>query len=60
MQNFQSTVFSFHFENSSNHEVRTIVKADGSIWFVAKDVCEALQIKNARHATTRLDDDEEL
>lgn len=31
---------------------------DGEPWFVAKDVCDALAIKNNRDAIARLDDDE--
>lgn len=38
-------------------EVRTIIK-DGEPWFVAKDVCDILEIKNSRQAVSRLDDDE--
>lgn len=38
-------------------EIRTIVK-DGEVWFVGKDVAEALGISNSRDAISRLDDDE--
>jgi len=31
---------------------------DGQIWFVAKDVCNVLEIKNVSDATSRLDEDE--
>lgn len=31
---------------------------DGEAWFVAKDVCDALDIKNSRKAVARLKDDE--
>ncbi len=31
---------------------------DGEPWFVAKDVCDALGIKNSRQALSRLDEDE--
>jgi anti-repressor protein len=37
--------------------VRTIIKED-EIWFVAKDVCEILEIGNPSQALSRLDDDE--
>ncbi|WP_425058406.1 hypothetical protein SCACP_30560 [Sporomusa carbonis] len=37
--------------------VRTIMK-DGAVWFIAKDVCECLEIENARDAIQRLDEDE--
>lgn len=41
----------------NNKNVRTIFK-DGEVWFVAKDVCEILEIKNNRDAISKLDDDE--
>ena len=37
--------------------VRTVEK-DGELWFVATDVCNALELGNSRQALTRLDDDE--
>lgn len=37
--------------------VRTVVK-DGEPWFIAKDVCDTLEISNSRDAISRLDDDE--
>lgn len=44
----------FNFENNS---VRVIQKG-GEPWFVAKDVCEVLEIKNTSDALKRLDSDE--
>jgi prophage antirepressor-like protein len=41
----------------SGQEVRTIVKGE-EVWFVAKDVCEVLEIKNTSDAIKRLDEDE--
>jgi prophage antirepressor-like protein len=38
-------------------EVSTIER-DGEPWFVAKDLCYALEIGNSRQALSRLDDDE--
>lgn len=38
-------------------QVRTITK-DNNIWFVAKDVCDVLDIKNTTQAINRLDEDE--
>ena len=38
-------VFSF-----GNHEIRTITDEHGEAWFVANDVCEALELGNARQA----------
>lgn len=44
----------FMFEN---HQLRTFVK-NGIPWFVAQDICDALQITNSRKAIAALDDDE--
>ena len=41
----------------NGHELR-IIEKDNEIWFVAKDVCDILGIKNSRVAVSRLDDDE--
>jgi hypothetical protein len=38
--------------------VRAFEREDGAIWFVAGDVCRALDIKNSRDALAKLDDDE--
>lgn len=38
-------------------QVRVIEK-DGEPWFVAKDICDILEISNSRDAISRLDDDE--
>ncbi|MGJ0440005.1 phage antirepressor [Paenibacillus polysaccharolyticus] len=43
--------------NYGGSEVRTVV-IEGDPWFVAKDVCEVLQVSNSRMALGRLDDDE--
>ena len=43
--------------NFGNQSIRTIDQ-DGEVWFVANDVCTALDISNPRQAITRLDDDE--
>lgn len=45
------------FTNDTFGEVRTVVK-DNEPWFVAADVCRALDILNPRDATARLDEDE--
>ena len=42
-----------------NNQVRVIEK-DGEPWFVAKDVCEILDISKYRDAITKLDDDERV
>lgn len=45
------------FDYRDGRQVRTIIK-DGEPWFVAKDVCEILEIANYRDALSRLDEDE--
>lgn len=45
------------FKNDSFGSVRTLL-IDGEPWFVAADVCRALEIGNSRMALTRLDADE--
>ncbi|MBO5127770.1 MAG: Bro-N domain-containing protein, partial [Clostridia bacterium] len=52
MENKITTFSSEEFGN-----VRTLM-IDGDPWFVAVDVCNALDIINARDAVKRLDDDE--
>lgn len=47
------TVFAY-----DSHAIRMIQGEDGEPWFVAADVCNALDIKNAADAIKRLDDDE--
>lgn len=45
----------FKFEGT--HEVRTVVQ-NGEPWFVAKDVCEILELGNVARALSTLDNDE--
>ena len=45
------------FRNEQFGEIRTTIQ-NGEPWFVAADVCKALDIENNRKATNRLDDDE--
>ena len=45
------------FNNTEFGQVRTMM-INGSPWFVAKDVCECLDINNSRQALARLDSDE--
>ncbi len=45
------------FQNETFGQVRTLTR-DGEPWFVAADVCKALEIKNPSHALRRLDEDE--
>lgn len=41
-----------------NHAIRTDHRPDGSVWFIAIDVCAALDIVNTSQAVGRLDNDE--
>lgn len=43
--------------NYQDQEIRTVIQ-DGQPWFVAKDVCDVLEIKNPSDALLRLDADE--
>lgn len=45
------------FKNKEFGEIRTL-EINNEPWFVAKDICEILEIKNSRQALTRLDEDE--
>lgn len=51
-------VHDFTFKNSTDHNIRTIILEDGSVWFVAKDVCDVLDLSNSRKAVSGLDEDE--
>lgn len=46
---------SFQFQQQ---EIRTTTDKRGEPWFVAKDVCNVLEINNVSQAMTRLEDDE--
>lgn len=45
------------FENNQFGQVRTVMQ-NGEPWFIAADVCRALDVGNSRQALTRLDEDE--
>ena len=45
------------FRNAEFGEIRT-VEQGGDTWFIANDVCRALEIANSRDAIARLDEDE--
>ncbi len=45
------------FSHNAFGQVRTLMR-DGEPWFIAADVCRALEISNSRDAVARLDDDE--
>ena len=45
---------SFDFRDNT---VRSVV-IDNEPWFIAKDVCDILEVANSRDALSRLDDDE--
>jgi prophage antirepressor-like protein len=45
------------FQNNDFGEIRTVIK-DNEPWFIAKDICIALNLSNTTVALSRLDDDE--
>lgn len=45
------------FNNEELGQVRTVVQGE-DVWFVAKDVCEVLEIKNTTQAMQKLDPEE--
>lgn len=45
------------FENAEFGEIRTVA-VDGTPWFVATDICKALELSNPTVAVQRLEDDE--
>jgi hypothetical protein len=48
----------FKYEEEDHLDNLTTIDIDGEIWFIAKEVCDLLEIKNASDAVSRLDDDE--
>lgn len=50
----------FKFDNVATGDsfALSALENDGQPWFVAGDVCKALDIKNSSDALSRLDDDE--
>lgn len=50
-----SNLIPFSFEGA---DIRVHVDSDGNPWWVAKDVCDVLDIGNPTQAMTRLDEDE--
>lgn len=47
------------FENADFGQIRSVLK-DGEPWFVAVDVCKALDVGNATRTVSRLDEDERM
>lgn len=58
MKNTATPVHSFLNLHYKNKPVRTFKREDGTLWWVAKDVCEVLGIANHKDAISTLDDDE--
>lgn len=48
-------VFSF-----GNHEIRTVTDEQGEAWFVANDVCKALELENPRDALAKHVDSDDV
>lgn len=53
-KNNDTSLTVFHYESK---EVRTVI-INGEVWFVAKDVCEVLELSDVSMATQNLDEDE--
>ena len=53
----QKDVTVFNFQDA--HEVRTIIR-DGEPWFIAKDICDILELDNVSQALSTLDSDEKM
>jgi prophage antirepressor-like protein len=51
----ENIITKFNYNNTN--EVRTIM-IDDNPWFVAKDICNILEIKSGKDAVSRLDEDE--
>ena len=45
------------FTNRHFGQVRVVMR-DGEPWFIAADICRALDVDNNRQAVSRLDEDE--
>ncbi|MBQ4864583.1 Bro-N domain-containing protein [Pseudoalteromonas sp. MMG013] len=57
--NMQTKPQLFAFEQDEKlSSVRVVTDSNNNIWFVANDVCAALQIANSRNVVERLDEDE--
>lgn len=52
-----TNVASYDFEGN---KIRNLIKEDGSIWFVAKDVCKVLGLTDTNKALIKLYDNEKL
>lgn len=50
-----NSIMNFNFEGA---EVRVKTDKNNEPWFVAKDVCDVLEIRNSRRSTSLLDNDE--
>ena len=50
-------VFTFAHENQ-RHPMRCVQAPEGHLWFVAQDICRALELTNTARALSRLDADE--
>lgn len=49
----------FKYQEDEEHlDSLTTIEIDGDVWFIANEVCNLLDIKNASDAVSRLDDDE--
>lgn len=60
MSGTQTSMQLFQFDNVATGTSLSLnaLEKDGQAWFIAKDICEALDIKNSRDALAGLDEDE--
>ena len=54
----QYQIFKYQEEKQETYNDFTTIEIEGEAWFIAKEVCELLGIKNVSNAVSRLDDDE--
>jgi len=56
----QLQIFKYQSEEEQMFNEITTLEINGEIWFLANDVCKALDIVNVSDAVSRLDEDEKL
>lgn len=60
--NSRYTIMNTQLQNFSFNDalIRVIIDEQGNPWFIARDICDTLDIKNVSQACEKLDDDEKL
>ena len=54
------TSFIYNSSNNEDFKVRTFEDVDHEVWFVARDVCEVLELSDTSNTCARLDEDERM